>query len=98
MKELLKRPKRLFLLGLTGAGKSRLGNILSGKKIFTESFGTDSFTKGKKKEVNQFGVEITDFQGLIDTGGDDKDALTSIFSEIKENRPNVLAYVQNSAD
>ena len=98
MKELLKRTKRLFLLGLTGAGKSRLGNILSGKKIFTESFGTDSFTKGKKKEVNQFGVEIIDFQGLIDTGGDDKDALTSIFSEIKENRPNVLAYVQNSAD
>ena len=49
MKESFKRPKRLFLLGLTGAGKSRLGNKLSGKKIFTESFGTDSCTKKKTK-------------------------------------------------
>ena len=51
-----------------------------------------------QRAINQFGVEIIDSQGLADTNKEDKDGLISIFSEIKEKRPNVLAYVQNASD
>ena len=87
-----------MLLGLTGAGKSRLGNKLSGDVNFIESDGSDSCTKKVQRAINQFGVEIIDSQGLADTNKEDKDGLISIFSEIKEKRPNVLAYVQNASD
>jgi hypothetical protein len=87
-----------MLLGLTGAGKSRLGNKLSGNVNFIESDGSDSCTKKVQRAINQFGVEIIDSQGLADTNKEDKDGLISIFSEIKEKRPNVLAYVQNASD
>ena len=90
-----KRPIRLLLIGLTGAGKSRLGNKLSGNKIFKESECSNSCTKGTQIVTNQFGVEIIDSQGLEDTDNEDKEALASIFKEIKEKRPNVLVYVQN---
>ena len=93
-----KRTLRLILIGLTGVGKSRLGNKLSGKKEFIESDGPDSCTKKIQKVLNQFQVEIIDSQGLSDTDNEDKEAITSIFKEIKENKPNVLAYVQKSAD
>ena len=98
MKSDFKRLLRLMLLGLTGAGKSRLGNKLSGVRQFIESDGSDSCTKKVQKATNQFGVEIIDSQGLADTNKEDKDGLISIFNEIKENRPNVLAYVQNASD
>ena len=87
-----------MLLGLTGAGKSRLGNKLSKANKFIESDGSDSCTKKVQHVINQFGVEIIDSQGLADTNKEDKDGLISIFSEIKEKRPNVLAYVQNASD
>lgn len=98
MKPDYKRNFRLMLLGLTGAGKSRLGNKLSGVKKFIESESPDSCTKGIQIATNQFGVEIVDSQGLADTNNEDKKGLISIFNEIKTNRPNVLAYVQNSSD
>ena len=98
MKSDYKRLLRLMLLGLTGAGKSRLGNKLSGNVNFIESDGSDSCTKKVQRAINQFGVEIIDSQGLADTNKEDKDGLISIFSEIKEKRPNVLAYVQNASD
>ena len=90
--------KRLILLGLTGAGKSRLGNKLSGKVIFKESQKSDSCTKGIYMARNDFNIEIIDSQGLEDTDNDDKNGLISIFNGIKENKPNILAYVQNSSD
>ena len=90
-----KRPIRLLLIGLTGVGKSRLGNKLSGNKIFIESEDSNSCTKGTQKATNQFGVEIIDSQGLEDTDDEDKEAIGSIFEEIKDKRPNVLVYVQN---
>ena len=92
------RNLRIILIGLTGVGKSRLGNKLSGKKEFLESDGPDSCTKKIQKVLNQFKVEIIDSQGLSDTNNEDKEAITSIFNEIKENKPNVLAYVQKSSD
>ena len=93
-----KKNLSIILIGLTGVGKSRLGNKLSGKKEFIESDGPDSCTKNIQKVLNQFKVEIIDSQGLSDTNNEDKEAITSIFNEIKENKPNVLAYVQKSAD
>ena len=98
METSFKRTPKLMLLGLTGAGKSRLGNKLSGKKEFKESDGSKSCTKNIKKALNQFQVEIIDSQGLSDTDNEDKNALISIFNEIKNNKPNVLAYVQNASD
>jgi len=93
-----KKNLSIILIGLTGVGKSRLGNKLSGKKEFIESDGPDSCTKNIQKVLNQLKVEIIDSQGLSDTNNEDKEAITSIFNEIKENKPNVLAYVQKSAD
>ena len=93
-----KRDLKLMLLGLTGAGKSRLGNKLSGKKEFEESSASDSCTKKINKVKNQFNIEIIDSQGLADTDNEDKKGLVSIFNEIKEDKPNVLAYVQNASD
>lgn len=95
METLEKRPFRLLLIGLTGVGKSRLGNKLSGNKLFIESDQSDSCTKGTQISTNQFGVEIIDSQGLEDTDDQDKEALTSIFNEIKNKKPNILVYVQN---
>lgn len=95
METVEKRPLRLLLIGLTGMGKSRLGNKLSGNKIFKESEDPNSCTKGTQIATNQFGVEIIDSQGLEDTDNEDKEAIASIFKEIKDKRPNVLAYVQN---
>ena len=94
-KTIEKRPLRLLLIGLTGVGKSRLGNKLSGKNLFIESDGPNSCTKGTQISTNQFGVEIIDSQGLEDTENEDKEALSSIFNEIKTKKPNVLIYVQN---
>ena len=88
---------RLMLLGETGHGKSRLGNKLSGKNEFKESAGCKSCTKNIKKVVNDFDIEITDTQGFLDTEEDDKNGLISIFNDIKTNKPNVIAYVQNSS-
>ena len=59
--------KKLLLFGLTGVGKSRLGNYLSGEKIFKESDETKSCTRGVQAIINRFGVEIIDSQGLEDT-------------------------------
>lgn len=87
-----------MLLGLTGSGKSRLGNKLSGKKEFIESDSSNSCTKKIQRALNQFNVEIIDTQGLSDTEKEDKNCLISIFKEIKENKPNILAYVQNASD
>lgn len=90
--------KRLILLGTTGSGKSRFGNKFSKKHIFKESEEPDSCTKGIYRAYNDYGVEIIDTQGLNDTNDEDKKGLTSIFNEIKENKPNILVYVQNSSD
>ena len=76
-KTIEKRPLRLLLIGLTGVGKSRLGNKLSGKNLFIESDGPNSCTKGTQISTNQFGVEIIDSQGLEDTENEDKEALSS---------------------
>ncbi len=81
-----KRPLRLLLIGVTGVG-SRLGNKLSGKNLFQESDESNSCTKGTQIATNQFGVEIIDSQGLEDTDNEDKEALTSIFNEIKTKNP-----------
>ena len=91
------RNKSILLIGLTGAGKSRLGNNLSGMKIFKESDEPNSCTKGTKGIVNQFNVEIIDSQGLEDTDNEDKEALASIFNCIKNKRPNIIAFVANCA-
>jgi hypothetical protein len=98
METVYKKTLSLILIGLTGVGKSRLGNKLSGKKEFLESDGPDSCTKNIQKVLNQFSVEIIDSQGLSDTDKEDKNAITSIFNTIKENKPNILAYVQKAAD
>lgn len=93
METVEKGPLRLLLIGLTGVVKSRLGNKLSGNKIFTESEDPNSCTKGIQIATNQFGVEIIDSQGLEDTDNEGKEAISSIFKEIKDKRPNVLVYV-----
>ena len=98
METTYKRGLKLMLLGLTGSGKSRLGNKLSGKKEFIESDSSNSCTKKIQRALNQFNVEIIDTQGLSDTDKEDKNCLISIFTEIKENKPNILAYVQNASD
>ena len=98
METIEKRPFRLLLIGLTGAGKSRLGNKLSGHKIFQESDEPNSCTKGTQKATNQFGVEIIDSQELSDTDNEDKIDLASIFTQIKENKPNILVYIQNCSN
>lgn len=95
METIEKRPLRFLLIGLTGVGKSRLGNKLSGKKLFQESEESNSCTKGTQIATNEIGVEIIDSQGLEDTDNEDKEALSSIFNEIKNKKPNVLIYVQN---
>ena len=84
MKSDYKRNFRLMLLGLTGAGKSRLGNKLSGVKKFILSESPDSCTKGIQIATNQFGVEIVDSQGLANTNNEGKKGLISIFNEIKK--------------
>ena len=91
------RTKKILLIGLTGAGKSRLGNNLSGAKIFKESDEPNSCTKGTEGIINQFNVEVIDSQGLEDTDNEDKEALTSIFNCIKSKRPNMIAFVANCA-
>ena len=90
--------KKLLLIGLTGVGKSRFGNYLSGEKIFKESDETKLCTRGVKAIINRFGVEIIDSQGLEDTEKEDKEAIKAIFETIKNNRPNVIALVSNSAN
>ena len=90
--------KKLLLIGLTGAGKSRLGNNLSAAKIFKESDETNSCTKGVQAILNRFSVEIIDSQGLEDTDNEDKEALKAIFETIKNKRPNVIAFVSNCAN
>jgi len=87
-----------MLLGLTGAGKSRLGNKLSGNNLFKESDGSDSCTKNIDKAFNQFNVEIIDTPGLADTDNEEKENLIVIANEIKKSKPNILAYVQNASD
>ena len=89
---------KLMLLGLTGAGKSRLGNKLSGNNLFKESDGSDSCTKNIDKAFNQFNVEIIDTPGLADTDNEEKENLIVIANEIKKSKPNILAYVQNASD
>ena len=88
---------KLMLLGLTGAGKSRLGNKLSGiNEYFKESPDGESCTKEIKKCLNHY-VQIIDTPGFGDTKKEDeKQNLTKIFNEIKESEPNVLAYVQKA--
>ena len=93
-----KKYHSLYLIGLTGHGKSRLGNKLSGKKEFIESAGCDSCTKTIKKVINKFDIEIVDTPGLDDTDNGDKNIIASIFKDIKENKPNVLAFVQNASN
>ena len=93
-----KKYPSLYLIGLTGHGKSRLGNKLSGKKEFIESAGSDSCTKIIKKVINKFNIEIVDTPGLDDTDKDDKNIIASIFKDIKVNKPNVLAFVQNASN
>ena len=95
METVERRPLRLLLIGLTGVGKSRLGNKLSGKKLFVESDNPFSCTKKTQSATNQFGIEIIDSQGFEDTDNEDKEALASIFGEIKNKKPNVLVFVQN---
>lgn len=89
---------KLMLLGLTGAGKSRLGNKLSGNNLFKESDGSDSCIKNIDKAFNQFNVEIIDTPGLADTDNEEKENLIVIANEIKKSKPNILAYVQNASD
>ena len=89
---------KLMLLGLTGAGKSRLGNKLSGNNLFKESDGSDSCTKNIDKAFNQFNVEIIDTPGLADTDNEEKENIILIANEIKKSKPNILAYVQNASD
>lgn len=96
--QIIIRTKKILLIGLTGAGKSRLGNFLSGAKIFKESDGPDSCTKGTEGIINHFIVEVIDSQGLEDTDNEDKEVLTSIFNCIKNKRPNIIALVANCAN
>ena len=90
--------RKMILIGLTGSGKSRFGNRSSGFKKFNESSSTKSCTKGTQTEINQFGVEITDTQGLDDTDKEDKQGISSLFNSIKQNKPNIIAYVHNCAN
>ena len=101
MTTIYKRTKRIMLIGLTGAGKSRLGNKLSETINFQESDGIESCTDKIQKTDNSE-IQIIDTPGLGDTNGKEKDKknISLIFNEIKneESRPNVLAYVQKSSD
>lgn len=99
MKTTYQRAFKIMLLGLTGAGKSRLGNKLTQRKIFKESEGPKSCTKQVQKAFAIIeNVEIIDTQGFLDTEGDDKDCLIGLSKAINENTPNLFAFVQKAND
>lgn len=91
----------LMLLGLTGSGKSRLGNKLLEEIKFKESDDVESCTKNIQREESKSGIEVIDTQGFFDTNKkDDKNGLISIFEAIRDkvHRPNLLVYVQKAND
>ena len=87
-----KKNLSLLLLGLTCVGKSRLGNKLSGEKEFEEG----SSTKRIQKVLNKFNVEIIDTPGFDDFDNENKFA--SLKQEIKNNKPNIIAFVQKLSE
>ena len=87
-----KRKKKLFLIGLEGTGKSRLGNKLLGKNIFYENDCSKSLAREVTKAISENDLEIIDSPGMND---DDKDNI-SLLNEIKKAKPNILAYVINA--
>ena len=84
-----KKPASLVLFGVTGSGKSTLGNRILGNYIFKEGDGSDSETKetiGQSGTFDNHPVFVVDTPGLHDSEGGDKDHLEQMTSYIKEQR------------
>ena len=82
-----KRNPKLMLLGLKGSGKSQL------KAKLIETMKTKKSDAVQNRE-NQSNIEIIETQDITDQNQEPD----SIFKEIKENNPNILAYVQKVSD
>ena len=82
-----KRNPKLMLLGLKGSGKSQL------KVKLIETMKTKKSDAVQNRE-NQSNIEIIETQDITDQNQE----FDSIFKEIKENNPNILAYVQKVSD
>ena len=64
----------ILLLGVTGNGKSTLGNVLLGKKVFKVGNNIDSCTSQTQIEssiVNGTQINIIDTPGFDDSNGND---------------------------